>query len=83
MSNVEHITNLIYSDETGNRIDCLVKFDTINFPVPFTADKNDSEEHGRAIYAAIKAGQYGEIAAYVIPPAPPSPEQQDGPKVIA
>ena len=80
MSNVEAIHSPIYSNETGTRIDCMVKFDTVPVEVPFTADTNDVEEHGRAIYAALVAGEYGPIAAYVPPPLPP---EQVGPNVVA
>ena len=77
---VEKIHSPIYVDETGTRIDCMVKFDTISLEVPFTADANDVEEHGRAIHAALIAGEYGPIAAFVPPPPPP---EQVGPNVIA
>jgi len=80
MSNVEAIHSPVYVDDTGTRIDCMVKFDTVPVEVPFTADANDVEEHGRAIYAALVAGEYGPIAAYVPPPPPP---EQVGPNVIA
>jgi len=79
MSIVESIHSPIYVDETGTRIDCMVKFDTVPVEVPFTADANDVEEHGRAIYAALVAGEYGPIAAYVPPPV----IEQVGPNVVA
>jgi len=80
MSIVETVRSPIFVDETGTRIDCMVKFDTVPIEVPFTADANDVEEHGRAIYSALVAGEYGPIAAYVPPPPPP---EQVGPNVIA
>jgi len=80
MSVVESIHSPIYVDETGNFINCIVKFDTLPMEVPFTANANDVEEHGRAIHAALVAGKYGPIAAYVPPPPPP---EQVGPNVIA
>lgn len=67
MSVVETITNPVFIDDSGTRVDCLVKFDTIDVVIPFTANKNDVEEYGRAIYAALIAGNYGPIAAYVPP----------------
>jgi len=37
----------------------------INHPlfgwVPFTASPDDSEEHGKAIHAAVESGQFGAI----------------------
>jgi hypothetical protein len=80
MSVVETIKSPIYIDGTGNRIDCMVKFDTLPMEVPFTAAANDVEEHGRAIHAALAAGEYGPIAEYVPPPPPP---EQVGPNVVA
>jgi hypothetical protein len=74
MSIVETIHSPIYVDEMGTRIDCMVKFDTVTIEVPFTADANDVEEHGRAIHAALVAGQYGPIAAYVPLPTPETVE---------
>jgi len=41
-----------------------------NEVLPFTATQNDCETHGRAIFADLVAGVYGEIAEY----APPPPE---------
>lgn len=35
--------------------------------IPFTADPNDVEEHGRQLYAEAAAGQFGPIAEYVAP----------------
>ena len=36
--------------------------------IPFSASSNDSEQHGRDLYAAAMAGDFGAIAAYVAPP---------------
>jgi hypothetical protein len=38
--------------------------------MPFTADPNDDEAHGRQIYADCVAGAYGTVGAYVPPPPP-------------
>lgn len=37
--------------------------------IPFTANPNDVEEHGRQLYAEAAAGQFGPIAEYVAPVA--------------
>ena len=84
MSTVEDIKNPVYVDETGDRIDCDVKFDTLPTYVPFTADKNDVEPHGREIYAQLVAGDWGPIAPYVPPPLPViDPTKQTAPNVVA
>jgi len=77
MSVVESIHSPIYLAD--GRIDCMVKFDTLDFEVPFTADPNDVEQHGRDIHAALLAGYYGPIAGYTPPPT----IEQVGPNVIA
>lgn len=61
-----------YVNEERTEIMCEIK--TLNYGeeiLPFLATPNDSEEHGRAIFADIVAGVYGEIAEYVPPPPPP------------
>jgi len=35
--------------------------------IPFTADPNDSEQHGKDLYAAAVAGALGAIAPYIAP----------------
>lgn len=70
MANVISITNPVFATEDGSLIDCLLQLDVFPAPVPFTANVNDVEAHGRQIYADLIAGNYGDIAAYVAPPAP-------------
>lgn len=84
MSAVEDIKNPVYVDETGDRIDCDVKFDTVPQYLPFTAYKYDVEPHGREIYEQLVSGQWGPIAPYV-PPAPLVVDSgnQSGPNVVA
>jgi hypothetical protein len=43
-------------------IDLIIKWDSYPEELPFTADPNDVEEHGRQIYAAAAAGQFGPVA---------------------
>jgi len=65
------IRNLKYN-EFGT-IDC-----EINHPehgwIPFTADPDDCEEHGRQIHQQATAGDFGPIADFV-PPPPPTEEE--------
>ena len=50
-------------------IDCEITTSQLGDEVlPFTADLNDVEAHGRAIFASIVAGEYGPIAEYIAPP---------------
>jgi hypothetical protein len=41
--------------------------------LPFSANQNDVEAHGRAMFADLVAGKYGPIAEYVPPPEPVQP----------
>jgi len=44
--------------------------------LPFTANPNDVEEHGRDLYNRIINGEFGTIAEYVAPPEPEVTEEQ-------
>lgn len=52
-----------YADEERTAINCWVQFDEFKSPVPFTASKNDCEEHSVKIYEELIAGKYGKIEA--------------------
>lgn len=54
-------------------VDCEITTSQFGDEVlPFSADQNDVEAHGRAIFADLVAGKYGPVAEYV--PPPPEPE---------
>ena len=57
--------NPVFSSADKSSIDLLVMFDTLG-EVPFTAHRDDVEEHGRVIYADALAGKFGDIAPYVV-----------------
>lgn len=65
---VENLTSPIFADESGDVINCEITFSNIGHPIPFSANRNDVEEHGRAVYEALISGEYGPISAYVPPP---------------
>jgi len=68
-SNLTSLTNPVWSNAEHTRIDCNIT--TSQFgdeQLPFTADQNDVEAHGRAIFGDIISGIYGTIAKYVAPP---------------
>lgn len=68
----------VWADNTNTMINCVIT--TSQFgdeQLPFTAYQHDVEEHGRAIFARLVAGEFGEIAEYIPPepsPTPPSGE---------
>lgn len=69
------LSNPRWSNAEHTRIDCQITTSQFGDEVlPFTADQNDVEAHGRAIYADIVSGKYGPIAEYVAPPES-GPEQ--------
>jgi hypothetical protein len=70
MMKFSQVTNQQWANAEQTLIDCIVKFDNIGEPVPFTANPNDTEAHGREIFARCAAGEFGDVAAYVPPPAP-------------
>jgi hypothetical protein len=68
--NFTNVTDLVWADADHTRIFCKVTFETIG-EVPFSASPDDSEAHGRDIFARAKAGEWGAVAPYVQPPEPP------------
>lgn len=45
-------------------IDLVVRFEEIDEDLPFTANSNDSEAHGRDIFSRAVAGEFGEVLAF-------------------
>jgi hypothetical protein len=45
-------------------IDLTIKWDGIEEEFPFTASPDDCESHGKEIFEAAKAGQFGAVAEY-------------------
>lgn len=61
----------VWADAGHTRIDLIVEHPDFG-PIPFTADPDDVEAHGRDLYARAVAGDFGPIGTYE-PPAPPPP----------
>ncbi|MDF1599365.1 hypothetical protein PZ895_06180 [Mesorhizobium sp. YIM 152430] len=59
-----------WADAAHTVIDCFVKFEQLKVEVPFTANPNDVESHGREIFARCAAGDFGQVAPYAPKPAP-------------
>jgi hypothetical protein len=60
-----------WANEDESAINCLARTNTLHHEVPFTATPNDSETHGRVIFARCISGEFG-----VISPVNPKPSQQ-------
>ena len=68
------VSNPRWSNVEHTMIDCKITTSQFGSEIlPFTANPNDVEPHGRAIFADIVAGHYGPIAEYVAPPEPVQP----------
>jgi hypothetical protein len=63
------LANPRWANAEHTLIDCEITTSQFGDEVlPFTANVNDVEAHGRAIFADVLAGAYGDIAEYVPPP---------------
>jgi len=59
------VENLRWADESGEAIDCVVKFSHLNgLAVPFTARADDNSAHGREIFQRAVDGDFGAIQEY-------------------
>jgi hypothetical protein len=74
------VKNPVWANAEHTLIDCEVDFGHLDDEfVPFTADPSDKMEYSKTIFDECVAGQYGEIAEYVAPPAPvasPAPTKE-------
>jgi hypothetical protein len=76
---LEYAKDPKWVDAEHTMIDLTVKWDRFSEELPFTANANDCEAHGRAIFAAAAAGEFGPVAEYVPPPEPePGPTPSSG-----
>jgi hypothetical protein len=71
--NIEYVKDPIWVNFEHTMIDLTIKWDNMNEELPFTASPNDCEEHGRVIFAAAVAGNFGPIAEY----EPPIVQQEE------
>jgi hypothetical protein len=71
---LEYAKDPRWANAEHTMVDLTVRFAEIPEDLPFTASPDDCEAHGRALFAAAVAGEYGPVAEYLPPPAP-TPEQ--------
>jgi hypothetical protein len=68
------LTNPRWINAEQTMIDCQITTSQFGDEIlPFTANQNDAEAHGRGIFSDIVAGRYGPIADYIPPPEPVQP----------
>jgi hypothetical protein len=56
--------NPVWANRSQTLINLTVRFEEIAEELPFTANPNDIEEHGRDIYARAAAGEFGSVAPF-------------------
>ena len=67
MFTLQYAKNPIYIDATENAINLIVKWEEFSDEMPFLATNFDCESHGVDLYNRAKAGEFGEVGAYVAP----------------
>jgi len=80
MFTLEYAKNPVYNNEEGTAIFLIVKWEEFNEEMPFSAWYYDVEPWGVDLYNRAKAGEFGEVAPYVVPIEPtinfePTPTQ--------
>jgi len=71
---LEYVKDPVWANAEHTMIDLTIKWVEIDEELPFTASPDDCEAHGRTIFAAAVAGEYGAVAEYA-PPPPPTMEE--------
>ncbi|SUI17477.1 Uncharacterised protein [Salmonella enterica subsp. salamae] len=56
----------IYTE--NGMINALVHFEGFDDFMSFTSSPDDTEEHGRQLYADLKAGKYGPVTPFTVTP---------------
>lgn len=70
---IQYAKNPTWAAFDSTSINLTVKFSAFDFEVPFSASSQDSELHGRQIFARASEGEFGPVASYVAPV--PSPDE--------
>ena len=76
MLTFEYAKNPIWSSNDGQSISLIVKWVEFNEEMPFGATSYDTMPHGVDLYNRAKAGEFGEIAAWVDPMEATQPQPQ-------
>lgn len=70
--------NPVWANAEQTAIECLIR--TVEYGdtlLPFLANPNDSEEHGRNLFNKLIAGDYGVIAPYISPTVASAQENKE------
>jgi hypothetical protein len=60
----------VWANRSKTLINVTARFEEIEEDLPFTANPDDTEEHGRDIYAKALEGEFGEVAPFDPPQVP-------------
>jgi hypothetical protein len=66
MFTLEYANTPVYGNAEGTNIQLIVKWVEFNEEMPFAATSYDTMAHGVALYNRAKAGEFGEVAPYVV-----------------
>lgn len=81
LESFSNITNLKFSDDSGQRIDFLADIVGVGKGVPFTASNADPEPYGHELYAAALSGAYGTVTPFIATPSTPEQLQTNARRV--
>jgi hypothetical protein len=77
MFTIEYVKDLKWCNEEHTLIECVVKYAEFNEEHPSGINTTDSYSHIREIWTKGLAGEYGEIAEYVVPIREVAEDQPD------
>lgn len=76
---LEYAKDPVWANANHTMIDLVIKWDQFPEEHQFTATLDDCEEHGRQIFVAAVAGEFGPVAEYIAPPdSEPGPTPASG-----
>jgi hypothetical protein len=65
-----------WANKQKTLIDLIVRFEEIDEDLPFTANQNDPEQHGRELFEKAISGEFGTIEEYSPPVVDPEQLKQ-------
>jgi hypothetical protein len=88
MFTVQYVKNLKWCDAEHSVFECIVKYEEFGEEHPTGVNGNNSYAHIQEIWVKGNAGEYGEIAEYVVPPplveyVPPPPPEPTNAELMA
>jgi len=69
MFTVQYVKNLQWADAEHTMFTCVVKYEEFNEEHPSGINATDPYAHIKEIWVKGTAGEYGDIAEYVVPPS--------------